>query len=300
MEHPDSLGTEKKAVGPDDEEEEILKKKNIATIIGDGVGPNGKAALTATISVEMKMSGVSKKEFEDNSPAFTASVAVAWGGDKNLASMVQILDLKQGLGVDNGVAAPAAIADEFMEIGSTSTGPAGDDAAKAPGLDDPMGDDTVVTTPNSRAAISFKILFQLVGANARKKALEIANRAGGEKGASTLASQLPDSLSKATLKVTSRPKVTVGNTQSTKARNINILDKATRKAQEALALHTAKALEGAMWSHYRPHSAQGVQQIYRKRNTECGSDIACLKRLDDQLSAMKRMDSDAVDSDQIE
>jgi hypothetical protein len=300
MEHPDSLGTEKKAVGPDDEEEEILKKKNIATVIGDGVGPNGKAAQTATISVEMKMSGVSKKEFEDNAPAFTASVAVAWGGDKNLASMVQVLDLKQGLGVDNGVAAPAAIADEFLEIGSTSTGPAGDNGAKTPSLDDPMGDDTVVTNPNTRAAISFKILFQLVGANARKKALEIANRAGGEKGASTLASQLPDSLSKATLKVTSRPKVTVGNTQSTKARNVVSLDEATRKAQEKLALHTAKALEGAMWSHYRPHSAPGVQQVYRKRNTECGTDKACLKRLDDQLSAMKRMDSDAVDGDQIE
>ena len=64
MEHPDSLGTETKATDPDDEEEERLKKKNIATIIGDGVGPNGNAALTATIAVEMKMSGVNKKEFE--------------------------------------------------------------------------------------------------------------------------------------------------------------------------------------------------------------------------------------------
>merc|ERR1711918_215515 len=162
------------------------------------------------------------------------------------------------------------------------------------------GDDTVVSNPKTLPSLSFKVLFQLVGANARKKALQIAERAGGEKGGSTLASQLPDSISKATLKVTSRPKVTVGNTQSTKARNINSLDEATRKAQEALALHTAKALEGAMWSHYRPHSGQGVQQIYHKRNTECGTDTACLKRLDDQLSAMKRMDSDAVDSDQIE
>jgi hypothetical protein len=248
----------------------------------------------------MKMSGVSKKEFEDNAPAFTSSVAVAWGGDKGLASMVQILDLKQGLGVDNGIAAPAAIADEFVEIGSTSTGPAGDDAATAPGLDDPMGDDTVVTNPKTRATISFKVLFQLVGTNSRKKALEIANRAGGEKGASTLSSQLPDSLSKATLRVTSRPKVTVGNTQSTKARNIVSLDEATRKAQEALALHTAKALQGAMWSHHRPHADPAVQRIYRKRNTECGSDLACLKRLDDQIAAINRMNSDAVDTEQVE
>ena len=74
---------DKKSEKPDDEEEDRLKKKNLATIIGDGMGPNGKASLTATISVEMKMTGINKKEFEDNSPAFTAAVAVAWGGDKS-------------------------------------------------------------------------------------------------------------------------------------------------------------------------------------------------------------------------
>ena len=63
MEHPDQLGTEEKKVDPDDEEEEKLKKK-IATIIGDGMGPDGSASLTATISVEMKMSGVNKKNLK--------------------------------------------------------------------------------------------------------------------------------------------------------------------------------------------------------------------------------------------
>ena len=184
MEHPDQLGTEEKQVDPDDEEEEKLKKKNIATIIGDGMGPDGSASLTATISVEMKMSGVNKKEFEDNAPAFTAAVATAWGGDEKLASMVQILDLKQGLGVDNGVAAPAAATDEFLllELGSASTGP-------AENVIDPMGDDTVVTNPKTLPSLSFKVLFQLVGKNSRKKALQIAERAGGEKGASIVASQ---------------------------------------------------------------------------------------------------------------
>ena len=294
FEHADSLGTEEKAVDPDDEEEDRLKKKNLATIIGDGMGPNGKASLTATISVEMKMTGINKKEFEDNSPAFTAAVAVAWGGDKNLASMVQILDLKQGLGVDNGVASPAS-ADSFLllQLGSASTGPASE-----PSLDDPMGDDTVVSNPKTLPSLSFKVLFQLVGANARKKALQIAERAGGEKGGSTLASQLPDSLSKATLKVTSRPKVTVGNTESTKARNIVSLDAATRKAQEALARHTVKALEGAMWSHHRPHADPQVQKLYRKR-FDCRDDN-CLKKLDDQISAIRRMSADAVDTEQVE
>merc|ERR1711871_1118792 len=294
IEHPDSLGTEEKGVNADDEEEDMLKK-NIATIIGDGIGPNGNPALTSTISVEMKMSGINKKEFEDNAPAFTAAIAVAWGGDKNLASMVQILDLKQGLGVDNGVAAPASTDDTFlMELGSSSTGPA-DGAADT---SDPMGDDTVVANPKTLPSLSFKVLFQLVGRNARKKALEIAERAGGEKGASTLASQLPNSLSKATLKVTSRPKVTVGNTQSTKARNIVSLDAATRAAQEALARHTVKALEGAMWSHHRPHADPNVQRLYVKRFA-C-RDEACLKKLDDQISALRRMNSDAVDTEQVE
>ena len=59
-----------------------------------------------------------------------------------------------------------------------------------------------------------------------------------EKRARALLPLSANSLSKATLKITSRPKVTVGNTQSTKARNIVSLDAATRAAQEALARHT--------------------------------------------------------------
>ena len=59
-----------------------------------------------------------------------------------------------------------------------------------------------------------------------------------------------------------------------------------------------KALEGAMWSHHRPHADPQVQKLYRKR-FDCRDDN-CLKKLDDQISAIRRMSADAVDTEQVE
>jgi hypothetical protein len=265
-----------------------INERNAATILGDNVASDGGVATSATISIELRMKGVSMDGLKKNAYAFAEAVAIAWSGDKRLASDVQLLGLHYVPSSDNGIAAAAAL-DAFLDLGGNSSS-----NVDAPG---PIVD--VPEPRNKDSSIEFKVLFTLHGKGAFARALQIANEVGDEQRAvGKLSSLLPEKFASVVIKVISKPKVIAGNTQSKKALASAKIDAATREMQEALARHTVKILDGSMWSHHRPHADPRIQQLYVKRFA-CRDDD-CLKRYDDQISAHKLQNSDAVDTEQIE
>jgi hypothetical protein len=256
------------------------------TVLGDNIGPDGKPSTEATVSVGMRLVGISERKLREHTVNFTKAIATAWTGSPKFYRNVQLLDIRSGMPVDNGASAPAAL-DEFIELLGNGTS----------GVDVPAGPVDVPDSQTSKPSVDLKILITVHGVKALKTAESIANTILNDKAGASFRASLPDSLSSVTVRV-DEPKVVSGNTESKKAKAVVQLDAATRNAQLALARHTAQTLRGAMWSHTRPHADGRIQALYVKRFA-CKDDD-CLKKYDDEISAHRRQNSDAVDTEQVE